>query len=185
MRSQNWSWLSERSERSERAKRSEPEALKLHTRQTLKLHTRQARKLHTRQATSGSDMKLQVGQRSRQGRQWDQPQDPPTPPPSLIVASYRSPWDQRSTCSHGHNPRLSSRSPPEPPWDPQTSPQTSPDLPGPQKDPSRTPEDPLETSNIKNYQTLMLYSSVIISYQKNAFYRLTAQNSNPTRPLME
>ena len=90
------------SERSERAKRSEPEALKLHTRQALKLHTRQAlklhtrqaRKLHTRQATGGSDMKLQVGQRSRQGLQWDQPQDPPTPPPFLILASYRSPWDQ-------------------------------------------------------------------------------------------
>ena len=32
------------------AKRSEPEALKLHTRQTQKLHTRQTLKLHTRQA---------------------------------------------------------------------------------------------------------------------------------------
>ena len=104
MRSQNWGWLSERSERSERAKRSEPEALKLHTRQALKLHTRQARKLHTRQATGGSDMKLQVGQRSRQGLQWDQPQDPPTPPPFLILASYRSPWDEIPPVARGISP---------------------------------------------------------------------------------
>ena len=37
-------------ERSERAKRSEPEGLKLHTRQALNLHTRQTLNLHTRQA---------------------------------------------------------------------------------------------------------------------------------------
>ena len=43
-----------------------------------------------------------------------------------------------------------SRKPLEPPWDPQTSPRIFPDLPGPQKDPQGP--QPLETSNIKNYQ---------------------------------
>ena len=44
MRSQNWGWLSDRSERSEQAKRSEPETLKLHTTQAIKLYIKQATK---------------------------------------------------------------------------------------------------------------------------------------------